>query len=200
VKQYLEAEIDFVLNKIKPTDRVLELGCGYGRGLLSLAEKAGLAVGIDASFENLRLHGDLCQNVPRCSVLAMDLGQLGFKDGQFDKVVWVQIGMSALNLEKKTSIEEALRVTCPGGSVLLSSYAESFWEDRLAWFRLQAEYGLIGEIDEDSTGEGRIVCKDGFISIAVTAQTFRALASELGLVPLVTEVDGSSLFCELRKA
>ena len=123
VKQYLEAEIDFVLNKIKPTDRVLELGCGYGRVLLSLAEKAGLAVGIDTALDSLRLHGDLCQNVPRCSVLAMDAGHLGFKNGQFDKVVCVQNGISAFNLEKKTLIAEALRVTRVGGSSHLVSIA-----------------------------------------------------------------------------
>jgi uncharacterized RDD family membrane protein YckC/SAM-dependent methyltransferase len=199
VKQYLEAEIDFVLNKIKPTDRVLELGCGYGRVLLSLAENAGLAVGIDTALDSLRLHGDLCQNVPRCSVFAMDAGHLGFKDGQFDKVICVQNGISAFNLEKKVLIAEALRVTCPGGSVFLSSYAERFWEDRLAWFRLQAEHGLIGEIDEDATGEGKIVCKDGFKSSTVTAHDFRTIASEFGHVPFVTEVDDSSLFCELRK-
>jgi len=199
VKQYLEAEIDFVLNKINPTDRVLELGCGYGRVLLSLAEKAGMAVGIDTALDSLRLHGDLCQNVPRCTVLAMDAGHLGFKDGQFDKVICMQNGISAFNLEKKELIAEALRVTRKGASVLLSSYAERFWEDRLAWFRLQAEHGLIGEIDEENTGEGLIMCKDGFKSTTVSAQNFRALASEFGLIPLVTEVDGSSLFCELRK-
>ena len=199
VKQYLEAEIDFVLNKIKQTDRVLELGCGYGRVLLLLAEKAGLAVGIDTALDSLRLHGDLCQNVPRCSVLAMDAGRLGFKDGQFDNVVCVQNGISAFKLEQKVLIAEALRVTRPGGSVLLSSYAERFWDDRLAWFRLQAEHGLIGEINEENTGEGLIVCKDGFKSTTITAHDFRVLASSFGLVPLVTEVDGSSLFCELRK-
>lgn len=199
MKQYLEAEIDFVLSKIKPTDRVLELGCGYGRVLLMLAEKAGLAVGIDTAFDSLRLHGDLCQNVPGCSVLAMDAGHLGFKDDQFDKVVCVQNGISAFQMEQKALIAEALRVTCQGGSVFLSSYAERFWEDRIGWFRHQAEHGLIGEIDEKATGEGVIACKDGFRATTVTADEFRALASELGLVPIVTEVDGSSLFCELRK-
>jgi uncharacterized RDD family membrane protein YckC/SAM-dependent methyltransferase len=199
VKQYLEAETDFVLNKIKPADRVLELGCGYGRVLLSLAEKAELAVGIDTALDSLRLHSDLCQNVPRCSVLAMDAGRLGFKDGQFDKVVCVQNGISAFKLKPEELIAEALRVTRPGGSVLLSSYAERFWKDRLAWFRLQAEHGLVGEIDEEKTEEGQIVCRDGFKSSTLSVQNFRQVVSEFGLVPLVTEVDGSSLFCELRK-
>jgi 2-polyprenyl-6-hydroxyphenyl methylase/3-demethylubiquinone-9 3-methyltransferase len=199
VKQYLEAEIDFVLNKINPTDRVLELGCGYGRVLLSLAEKADLAVGIDTAVESLRLYHDLCQDGVRCNVFAMDAGCLGFKDARFDKVVCIQNGISAFQMGKKELIAEALRVTCPGGSIFLSSYAERFWEDRLGWFRIQAERGLVGEIDEEATGEGIIVCKDGFRATTVNGDEFRALALEFGLIPLVTEVDGSSLFCELRK-
>ena len=105
----------------------------------------------------------------------------------------------AFQMEQKILVAEALRVTRSGGSVLLSSYAERFWEDRIGWFRLQAEHGLIGEIDEEATGEGVIVCKDGFRATTVTADDFRAIASDFGLVPIVTEVDGSSLFCELQK-
>ncbi len=199
IKQYLEAEVDFVLRKIKPTDRVLELGCGYGRVLLMLAEKARLATGIDTSLDSLRLHRELCQGVPNAMVCAMDAGLMGFKDNQFDKVVCVQNGISAFKLDPKAVLAEALRVTRPGGSVLLSSYANRFWEDRLEWFRLQSEHGLIGEIDEEATREGVIVCKDGFRATTVTAEEFRTLASEFGLIPVVTEVDGSSLFCELHK-
>lgn len=199
VKQYLEAEIDFVLKRIAPTDKVLELGCGYGRVLLMLAENAALAVGIDTSLESLRMHGGLGQERPHCLVCAMDAGLMGFKDGQFDKVVCVQNGISAFKVAPKALVAEALRVTRPGGAVFLSSYAEGFWEDRLQWFRCQSEHGLIGELDEKATGQGVIVCKDGFRAFAVTADEFRALASEFGLIPVITEVDDSSLFCELHK-
>jgi SAM-dependent methyltransferase/uncharacterized RDD family membrane protein YckC len=199
IKQYLEGEADFVLRKIKPTDRVLELGCGYGRVLLMLAEKARLAVGIDTSLDSLSLHRELCQGVPNGLVCAMGAGLMGFKDNQFDKVVCMQNGISAFNLNPKELVAEALRVTRPGGSVLLSSYTENFWEDRLEWFRLQSEHGLIGEIDEEATGAGVIVCKDGFRATTFRADEFRALALEFGLIPVVTEVDSSSLFCELHK-
>jgi 2-polyprenyl-6-hydroxyphenyl methylase/3-demethylubiquinone-9 3-methyltransferase len=39
VRRYLESEIRFVMEKIKPGDMVLELGCGYGRVMDKLAEK-----------------------------------------------------------------------------------------------------------------------------------------------------------------
>jgi len=38
VKQYLEAEIDFVCDHLKGSEVVIELGCGYGRVALRLAE------------------------------------------------------------------------------------------------------------------------------------------------------------------
>ena len=41
VRQYLDAEVNHVLEKMHPGDLVIELGCGYGRILPKLAEKAG---------------------------------------------------------------------------------------------------------------------------------------------------------------
>jgi hypothetical protein len=31
VRQYLRAEVDFVVGRLRPTDVVLDLGCGYSR-------------------------------------------------------------------------------------------------------------------------------------------------------------------------
>ncbi len=41
VRQYLKAESDFVLDRIRSGDRVLDLGCGYGRIMSRWAKKAG---------------------------------------------------------------------------------------------------------------------------------------------------------------
>ncbi|MBW1983064.1 MAG: class I SAM-dependent methyltransferase, partial [Deltaproteobacteria bacterium] len=55
VKRYLQAEIDFVLARIAAWHVVLELGCGYGRVLQPLAQKAKSVCGIDTSRESLQL-------------------------------------------------------------------------------------------------------------------------------------------------
>jgi hypothetical protein len=82
--------------------------------------------------------------------------------------------------------------------VLFSSYSERFWEDRLEWFRIQSEKTLIGEIDDAATGNGVIVCKDGFKAGTVRPDDFIRLTSDLAVDPIITEVDNSSIFCELR--
>jgi len=197
VRQYLESEIRYVMTRIKPHDWVLELGCGYGRVLDKLAEKTEKLAGIDTSRDSLYM----AKKSDRCSslwLLAMNALELGFYDRCFDAVLCIQNGISAFNVNPEDLIREALRVTRSGGRVLFSSYSERFWPDRVNWFRIQAEHGLLGEIDEKATGNGIIVCKDGFRATTIKPEEFDALASKIGVTAEITEVDASSLFCEIK--
>ncbi len=197
VQQYLEAEIDFVLACLPPSAVVLELGCGYGRVLRMLVAKAKTVVGIDTSLNSLALARETLRESAFCWLAAMDAVALGFRDGCFDLVICIQNGISAFQVDRRKLVAEAGRVTRSGGKILFSSYAERFWEDRLHWFRIQAKYGLLGEIDEAATGEGVIVCHDGFRATTTGPEEFIALVSGSSLSTKVTEVDGSSIFYEL---
>jgi ubiquinone/menaquinone biosynthesis C-methylase UbiE len=194
VRQYLAAEIAHVLESISPTDRVLELGCGYGRVLAYLVKQAGDVVGIDTSTASLEM---VYRYLPHVRLIQMDAACLGFADDVFDKVVCIQNGLSAFHVDQRTLIREALRVTKPGGTIFFSSYAASFWSYRLQWFRAQAEAGLIGTIDEEETNNGVIVCQDGFMATTVDESRFRALTAGLDAEVQIYEVDESSLFCEI---
>ncbi len=198
VKQYLEAEIEHVLTKIHPSDVVLELGCGYGRVLKPLALRAKWIVGIDTSRTNLSFAQKRIQNLTNCSLLQMDAVALGFRDRSFDLVVCIQNGISAFKVNPKDLMKESLRVARRGGTILFSSYSEKFWRDRLEWFKLQAEAGLIGEIDWDQTREGLIICRDGFKATTFGPAEFQALIPPSQTEFILEEVDGSSLFCEIR--
>lgn len=162
VKRYLDAEIEFVLDKIRPSDSILELGCGYGRVLQRLVAKAKIVIGIDTSLASLHMAWEVVGRIPSCHLLAINAVAFGFNNQQFDVVFCIQNGISAFKVNQQKLIEEAMRVTHKGGIVLFSSYSERFWEDRLEWFRIQSKHGLIGEIDYEATGHGVIVCKDGF--------------------------------------
>jgi SAM-dependent methyltransferase len=199
VERYLKAEIGHVLGFVEPGDFVLELGCGYGRVLGEIAAGAGGAVGIDTSPGSLRLAAEDLGGRANIGLARMDAEALGFGEGMFNVVCCVQNGVSAFGANRRRLIEEALRVTRPGGVVLFSSYAEEFWPHRLGWFRLQAEAGLLGEIDEERTGDGVIVCKDGFRADTVGEGEFRELTGGLGADVRLTVVDSSSLFCELTR-
>jgi 2-polyprenyl-6-hydroxyphenyl methylase/3-demethylubiquinone-9 3-methyltransferase len=197
VRQYLEAEISHVLQKIRPGDIVLELGCGYGRILPPLAQKARMVIGIDTSLASLVLGRKMLFGISNCRLLNMDAVQLAFCDRVFDCVVCIQNGISAFHVNQQDLIRESVRVTKLGGTVLFSSYSDKFWEERLNWFQLQSEAGLLGEIDHEKTRDGMIVCKDGFTATTVRPDQFLALTAELNLNTKIVEVDESSLFCEI---
>jgi len=198
VRQYLDAEIAFVLSRIAPGDEVLELGCGYGRVARELARVARRVVGIDTSEESLALAREMTGQEVSCEFVGMDAADLRFEDGSFDVVACIQNGVSAFGVEPCELVREAVRVTRDGGRALFSSYSPGFWGPRLEWFERQAECGLVGEIDRARTGNGIIVCRDGFRATTLGAGEFEAVAKTLGVEASVTEVDGSSVFCEIR--
>lgn len=197
VQQYLESEISHVLEKIRPGETVLELGCGYGRILERLRAKSTHLIGIDMSMSSLKMARGSAALSSGCCLAQMDAATLGLSAGLFNRVLCLQNGISAFHVDPINLVGECIRVTQNGGSVLLSSYAAGFWNDRLEWFRLQAENGLIGEIDWARTGEGQIICHDGFTATTFDSDDFVTLASQFGCPYQIYEVDGSSIFCEI---
>ena len=164
VGQYLEAEILHALGRLRPTDAVLELGCGYGRIVRRLARVAARVVGIDTASESLELARQLSEVDDGCEFVLRDALDLRFPDGSFDAVLCLQNGICAFGVDQAALLEESLRVTREGGIVLLSSYSDEFWPDRLAWFEAQSAEGLVGPIDHAASRDGAIVCEDGFRS------------------------------------
>lgn len=195
-RQYLEAEIQHAIDFISLKDRVLELGCGYGRLLTRILDVCDLVTGIDTSLDNLSMaKKTLRSNV---HLLQMNASTLGFRDNTFDVLLCLQNGISAFKLDPIELIQESIRVTRPGGVCLFSSYSESFWNARLEWFQVQANEGLLGEIDWDQTMDGVIVCKDGFRATTFGMKEFTDLTAELGISAQLKEVDESSIFCEIH--
>lgn len=196
VRRYLQAEIDHVAAKLQPSDTVLELGCGYGRIIFALAPRAALLVGVDTAPANLELAARLGAGHPGCVFVEMDASELAFADNAFDTVLCLQNGICAFGCDKERLVREAARVCRPGGRLFFSSYAEEFWPHRLAWFELQAAHGMMGAIDDKRTGDGIIVCEDGFRAGFMRPGEFADLWRSVGLAAEVSNVDGSATFCE----
>jgi len=195
-KAYLGAEIEFVLSRTTPSMLALELGCGYGRVLERLLPRVRRAFGIDTSPSSLRMALEYLGRKPSVCLACMDSVQMGLRDRAFDLTICIQNGISAFAVDQQQLVREAVRVARSGGLVMFSSYTSQFWEHRLEWFEIQSAHHLIGEIDYQATGNGMIVCKDGFRATTADRATFEKLAADLGVTPHITEVDGSSLFCE----
>ncbi len=198
VRQYFEAEFEFVRSFAGEKALGLELGCGYGRAMAQLAGDFKILYGIDNSPSSITDAKDYLKGVENVRLAVMDATCMAFDDQTFDVTFCIQNGLSAFHIEPKILIPEAMRVTKPGGVALFSSYAEEFWPHRREWFELQSREGLLGEIDWDKTGDGKIVCKDGFTATTYGPSEFGRIIDELGLTARIETVDSSSVFCVIR--
>lgn len=198
VRQYLDAEIGFVRGFLSGRERVLELGAGYGRIVKELAPLAASVVGIELSEASVAFGREYLKNVPNAELKEMDAHRLGLAV-EFDVVLCLQNGLSAMKGEPLNLVRQALSVLLSGGRALFSSYSPKFWEHRLAWFREQVRKGLLGEIDEERTQKGTIVCVDGFEATTFSRGDLEALGEAVGCGYRLEEVDESSLFLILTK-
>lgn len=199
IKQYLDAEIQFVISNLYDTDLVLELGCGYGRVMKPVSPFVSMMVGNDISRESLELAKSYMKPCKNYRIIQMDASNMAFRPCTFDAVFCIQNGISAFGVDKKRLIGESIRVTKSNGIILFSSYSNKIWKDRLDWFRKQSQIGLLGEIDEERTRDGTIVCKDGFRATTLSGNQFVELFDEFQLNASIYEVDESSIFCKVVK-
>lgn len=194
IRQYLQAEIECVRTFLTGRESVLELGCGYGRVMFALAPFAHKVSGVDTARESIELGEKLGAEYQNCQFHEMDASAMEFENDNFDLVVCIQNGICAFGVDPEKLFQEALRVTRPGGRVVVSSYSPRFWEDRLLWFELQATEGLVGPIDHERSKNGVIVCTDGFRSGTYYPVQLEDLGRKFGAKTEIREIDESSMF------
>jgi len=198
VRQYLEAEIDFVSRHLHGTEKVLELGAGYGRIMKKIAPHASSVLGIDIAEESVSYGKNYLADSPNCRLAVMDAYSLGY-ESEFDVVICLQNGLSAIKGNAQNLVGKGILALVPGGTAFFSTYSRKFWEHRLEWFKEQSEKGLLGEIDWDRTKDGVIACKDGFLATTFSREDLAGIGEKSGCPYRIEEVDESSLFLVLKK-
>jgi ubiquinone/menaquinone biosynthesis C-methylase UbiE len=149
-----QAEYDFKIREIlalKPSDRVLDLGCGTGLLCRLLADQldpaqGGLAVGIDAAARMI----DVAQKKrshPACRFEVMAAEDLALEDASFDAVV-SSLFFHHVDLDlKQRALAEAKRVLKPGGRLVIAdmhtptTVMGAVVSHGARWFFLQPEIG-----------------------------------------------------------
>jgi SAM-dependent methyltransferase len=148
---------------VRPGDRVLDAGAGPGRFTLELARLGATVVAGDISPRQLELHADKTAEVEE-SIEArevLDILDLSrFEDASFDAVVCYGGPLSYVLDGASTALGELLRVTKPGGHVLLSvmsmlGAARAFFDqlpgmvEEFGWDRAVRDIFATGDLPAD---------------------------------------------------
>jgi SAM-dependent methyltransferase len=114
----LETHIRFLERFVHVGDRVLDAGAGPGRFTRELVRLGADVVALDLSSVQLDL---LRQRVPGVECVTGDVTDLSrFEDGSFDLVVCFGGPLSYLVERADDAVRELVRVTTPGGHLLVS--------------------------------------------------------------------------------
>ena len=118
-RRHIWDEIKFLFEEyIRPNDIVLDLGCGNGRYLPLIKEKAGKYFGVDNSGE---LIGLAKNRYPGENFQTADALELPFEDNFFDKIYCLAVLHHIPSEELRLKFfQEAKRVLKPGGILILT--------------------------------------------------------------------------------
>lgn len=121
------------LMNFKPTDRVLDLGCGTGWASRRLARMVpeGEVVGIDVADEMLRRAEQASSGIPNVRYLWGSAEKIPAADNSFDKVLSVESFYYYADQGK--ALDELRRVIAPGGRlfILINLYRDNHYS--LLW-------------------------------------------------------------------
>jgi ubiquinone/menaquinone biosynthesis C-methylase UbiE len=99
--------------------RVLDVGCGTGRGLADFIREAALAVGADASLDMLGVAARKTAGNRRGALASAYAQNLPFRDSSFDAVTSLNfLHLFSLDSQRKM-VQEMKRVLRPGGFAVL---------------------------------------------------------------------------------
>lgn len=124
---------------------VLEIGCGWGRGLELLTKAASHYTGIDKNADLIQALG---KAYPQSSFIAASIPPLaGLADNTFDYIVTFQVIEHIENDD--LFVREAHRVLKPGGKLLLTTVNKTFSLTRNPWhvreYKADELKGLMGK-------------------------------------------------------
>ena len=99
--------------------RVLDVGCGTGRGVVDFSRDSKFAVGCDASLDMLNFAQRKAENSPTCGLVNSFAQALPFRSDVFDVVVSLNF-LHLFNLQtQRKYVAEMKRVLKPGGILIL---------------------------------------------------------------------------------
>ena len=117
---FTESELAFLLSKIQPGQKVLDIGCGTGRFTVPLAELGADTCAVDISAGMLDVLSEkLAERGLSADLRLGDMCQLPFPDATFD-VVTSFLALMHIPLSDRPQVwREVRRVLKPGGRMVL---------------------------------------------------------------------------------
>ncbi len=147
----IHLEIETIGQFIKEGDHVLDIGCANGfSAFKQLKRKPAQITGVDFASQMIAFAKQAKDNEHSTENISFeegDIRSLRFKDNMFDVAYTTRVLINLPNwTEQEKGLEECLRVTKKGGTIVIS---EAFWEPLIKLNALRTLCGLSSLTEHD---------------------------------------------------
>ena len=129
-QELFDAERKYLLKEISKDSKVLDIGCGEGRNMKTIFERTTFVSGIDNDKGAVVDARKNFSDSPSTVILQAEAVSLPFPDESFDFVTFLMI-LPNLDIQKDKALSEVFRVLKKGGSMILSSFSETAFDERM---------------------------------------------------------------------
>ncbi len=130
-----EAEKKYLIEHIQTDSKVLDIGCGDGRNIQSILEKTKNIYGIDNDSDAVEMARSKFSNIETVEIKVASADKLPFESEIFDAVTFLMI-LPNLENNKEDSLIESARVLKKGGNLILSTFSETAFDERMKIYKM----------------------------------------------------------------
>lgn len=134
-QELFDAEHKYLLDKITPNSKVLDIGAGESKNMKSIFEITPFVYGVDNDANAVKDAKENFKDIDTVKIVQGEAVNLPFEDKIFDIVTFLMI-LPNLDKDKEKALQEASRVLKDDGFIILSTYADTAFEDRMKMYKL----------------------------------------------------------------
>ncbi len=134
-QELFDAEKQYLNTHIEPDSFVLDIGCGEGRNIQSILQKTQNVYGIDNNQKAVEEAKKRFEKISTIKVFSASADKLPFGNEVFDTVIMMNVFYN-LDNKKDISLSEVARILKNKGTFILSSYAETAFNERMKIYKM----------------------------------------------------------------
>lgn len=140
---------------IEAGELILDVGCGTGLLFELIAPKVKLLIGLDISFEQLKIAYKKMKRFTNVQLVRADAEYTPFRENIFDRVIAVTLLQNLSDPEK--FLREVIRINKPHGEFVVTALKKKIDKDRL--ISLFRKAGLDFRFLEEETKDYIVLCQ-----------------------------------------
>jgi ubiquinone/menaquinone biosynthesis C-methylase UbiE len=187
-----EQEKEYLRKNINKDAKVLDIGCGEGRNILSIVDITENITGLDIDQKAVEDTKKNLASYPKINVILGDVTQIPFEDKTFDVVIF---SMTLVNLDtqKENALSEIKRVAKDDAKIIISVYSEKATDERMNMY-YQINLPIVSEKN------GKFIFGIDVVSEQFSIEEIKTMIRPIGLeIDSYEEVENLAYIFTLKK-